>query len=337
MTDGALRRLGVLVGAVVLVVGVAAVIGLVAADAPPERTDATVDKDYFTAESLLEESQLASRSGDIDLADGPSRTVVVSTDRAPSDIEPVLTALVEHGHDVRLRDHSGGLPRGIPIGIVGGVGAAQSTGGDDGPDLATTLDDADALLVVGGSQFEQADTDTIENFTDAGGRLMVATDPFGSFGRGPGGDSITSRYGVAVGSGYVYNMHEHDANYQRVFAESTNADLANGISDVVVDGAAPLRSDRGTALVSAGGETRYSETRSAGSYALAVRNGNALALGDVDLMRATNYNRADNNQLLGNALEFLTDGPADPYDPVAESGGPERPRPTPPQGAQPPA
>lgn len=334
MTDGGLRRLGVLVGAVVLVVGAAAVIGLVAADAPPERADATVDADYYTDESLLEDAQLASRSGEIDLDDGPARTVVVSTDRAPSDLEPVLTALVEHGHEVRLRDHSAGVPSGLPVGIVGGVGASQSTGSDGGPALARTLDDADALLVVGGSQFEQSDYDTIENFTDAGGRLLVATDPFAGLGGGTAGAPLAARYGIAIGSGYVYNMHENDANFQRVFAESTTAELANGVSDVVVDGAAPLSSEDGTALVSAAGETRYSETRATGSYALAVRNGNALALGDVDIMRATNYNRAGNNNLLGNALGFLTDGPRAPYDPVGS--GQEPPRPTPPQGAQPP-
>jgi len=101
-----------------------------------------------------------------------------------------------------------------------------------------------------------------------------------------------------------------------------------------VDGAAPVWSDDGTALATAGGDTRYSTTRAHDSYTLAVRNEHVLALGDSDVLRPMNHNRADNNQLLGGTLAFRTDGPRDPYTPVEPETGMERSRPTPPNARQ---
>jgi len=99
-------RLGLFVGTLALVLVGAMVAGFVIADTPPERSDATVENDYFTSEALLEESEMTPQSGDIEFEEQPSRTVLISTDGDPNDLEPIVNALVAHGHDVRV--HGGG-------------------------------------------------------------------------------------------------------------------------------------------------------------------------------------------------------------------------------------
>ena len=320
MPEGRGKRLGVFVGALALVVVGAAVAGFVVADTPPERSDATVEKEYFTSEELVEESNLRPKSGTIEFDEGPSRTVLISTNGDPSELEPVVDALVAHGHEVRIHGGGGTVPVGVPATIVGAqagpTGTATAGGG-----LDAELADADALLIVGGSQFSEDDHEAIAAFADAGGPVALATDSASAMGRS-NIDELTSRFGMAVGEGYLYNMHENDANYQRVYAEGTGGDLGAGVDRVVLDGATPIESHGANAAVTAAGETHYSTTRESGEYAAAVQNGNVVVIGDADIVRPFNYNRADNEQLLGNVLGVLTDGPEEPYTP-AESTPPE--------------
>lgn len=330
MREGRGKRLGVFVGALALVVVGAAIAGFVVADTPPERSDATVEKEYFTSEELIEESDLTPKSGAIEFDEGPSRTVLVSTNGDPSELEPVVDALVAHGHEVRIHGGGGGGAIGMPATIVGAQAGATSTG-TAGSALEAELDDADALLVVGGSQFSEDDHEAIEKFSDAGGPVALATDSTSAMGSS-NVDEITSRFGMAVGEGYLYNMHENDANYQRVYAEGAGGDLAADVDRVVLDGAVPIESHDANAIMTAGGETHYSTTRESGEYAAAVRNGNVVVIGDSDIVRPFNYNRADNEQLLGNVLGFLTDGPEDPYTPTESTPpGATQPGSTPPQ------
>lgn len=158
---------------------------------------------------------------------------------------------------------------------------------------------------------------------------QIAAEP-ASLGAGASTDALTSRFGITVGDGYLSNMHENDANYQRVFATGGDSPLAGSVDRVVVDGAAPVWSDAGTTLASTGDRTRYSTTRENGGYAVAARNDGVVVLGDTDVLRPLNYNRLDNNRLLGGVLGFLTDGPDDPYTPPRPDDRTGAPGPRPP-------
>lgn len=327
-------RIALFLGVVVLVTGLAAGLGYATADAPGERTDATVDNDYFTSEQLLEESALEERSGDIDFERQAPRTVLIVSEGDPSEIEPVVDGLVAHGHEVRFLGGGGAtVPQPIAIGTAVDASAAS------GPttDLAAGLDEADALLVVGGAQFDDEEAEQIEEFADAGGRVVIATDattsPFG-------GDAteLTSRFGVTVGGGYLFDMHDNDANFQRVYAEGGDGTLAAGVDDLVLDGASPVHSADGTTIArTAGEETRYSETRNVDEFDVAVRSDTVVVVGDADLFRTLNYNRADNEVLVSNVLGYMTGGPSNPYtppgaqpeEPMPPEDGPSPERPTP--------
>ena len=307
---------------VALVIGTAGVAGYATAPAAPDRVDATVEKDYFTSEEIVENAQLAPRSGDIELRDQPSRTVMVSTDGSVEAVEPVVQALVRNGHEVRIHG-GGGAP--MPVsGILGGAAVTSTSVSSSTGDLATELAEVDALFAVGGSQFSDAEYATIEDFAQ-NGSVVLATDPGGAL-QGSASDALTSRFGVAVGEGYLYNMQDNDANFQRIYAEGAESDLADGVDRVVLDTAVPLQVDaEGATALTATDGTRYDTTRESGTYQVAVQSGNAVVIGDADFMAPLDYNRADNEAFIGNVLDHLVDTPENPYSvPTAE---PERPTP----------
>lgn len=315
MSQRPMARLGVFVLVVAAVIGAAGVAGLVMADSAPDRVDATVEKDYFTSQEVVENAELTQRSGEIEMADQPSRTVLISTDGSIGDIEPVVTALVSNGHEVRIHGGGGSSVRSVG-GLVGGTAMASSSVSTSEGDIASTLSEVDALLAIGGSQFESEDYETIGAFAE-NGSVVLATDPSVGFSEAAS-EELTSRLGVTVGDSYLYNIAENDANYQRIFAAGDGSELADGVDDVVLDMAAPVSTHNGTTVLSAGDGTRYATTRADGSYGVAVQSGNALVIGDTDFMAPLDYNRADNNRLIGNTLEFLTDTPENPYTPPEE-------------------
>lgn len=307
-------RLGVFVLVVAVVIAVAGVGGYAMADTSPDRVDATVEKDYFTNEEIVENADLTSQSGEIELEDGPSRTVLISTDGPVTDLEPVIGALVAHGHEVRI--HGGGTSMtsvgGLPTGTATATTSVSATEGG----LESELAEVDALFAIGGSQFQAEDYEAIQNFSE-NGSVVVATGPSGTLS-GSASQELTSQFGVSVGSGYLYNVAENDANYQRVFASSGDSPVADGVGETVLDTAAPVRSHNATSILSVGEETRYSVTRAAESYDVAVQTGNVLVVGDTDFMAPLDYNRVDNEAFIGNVLTFLTDTPENPYSPPTD-------------------
>ena len=310
-------RLAVFVAVIGLVVAGAATVGFMTSDRPAEANAETVDSEYYTDEELLSDAELAARSGEIELEDGPSRTVAIATDGSPGELDPIVTALVDAGHEVRIvGGSSGALPPGLAI---AGVRPAPTSG--DETDLRQTLDDADAFLIVGNTQFNDDEREAIETFVENDGRFVVATDDASA-----DADlvSLTSSFGVTVGNGYLYNMHDNDANYQRVYGSGT--DSLSAADRLVFDRVSPVSGTGTTVARVAGEETHYSETREPGSFDVAMQRDSVMLIGDSNLYSSLNYNRGDNEQLVERSLEFLTGGPTDPYTAESsEESAPSRP------------
>jgi hypothetical protein len=324
---GELRSGAVTVLTALVVVGVLAVAAGFVMAGGGDRVDASVEKDYYTSESVVESAKLVEASGQITIDSPRSATVLIKHDGPNGEIEPITRALIRAGHEVRFY-------RG---------GDAMRPGESR---LNRSLADADAFLVVGASGFTPADLNGIEAFADAGGRVVVVHDATAggmSVGipgipgpirpTGPGGapaDALTSRFGISTGEGYLYNMQENDENHKRVFASPAGGRLAEGVDRLVLDTASPVYSGTGRTVVTASDGTHYSVSRDADEFAVAVRSGDALVLGDTAMLTETNYNRADNEVFLGNVLTFLTSGTKVPSDaPMAQAGrtgpGGERP------------
>ena len=331
---GTAKRIGVFVLVVAAVVGMAAIGGYAMAETPPDRTDATVEKNYFTDESLVTDAELTDRSGEVELSEQDSRTILISTDGQVSELEPVIEALVANGHEVRVQGGGSSIQPMSGI-ITGSVTATQRVSAADGG-LEEELGEADALLAVGGTQFSDEEYTTIESFAEEGS-VVLATDPSGGLS-GTVSDGLTARFGITVGEGYLYNMHENDANYQRVYAAGASDDIGENVDRIVLDTAAPVTTHDGTTAATVGEQTRYSVTRETEQFAVAVQSGNVIVIGDSDFLTPLDYNRADNNVFLGNVLESLTDTPEDPYSPPSdeEPSSPDRTQYPPDGGSQPP-
>jgi hypothetical protein len=323
------RLAAVFVVIVVVVVGGAAVAPYALGSGGGGDDPTTVENQQFQPDAVLPDE--TPEEGDVSMdSDASGKTVLVDVGHAnavsETDLEPLLSTLAENGHRVRFYR-----------------GQRRS--------LNESLRSADAFLVVSPRErFSSDELAGVEAFTDAGGRVLVMGDPpsvqatggllLGLGGlqeTGPQTASLGSTYGVAYGSGYLYNMEENDNNFKSVYARPAGgSDLSDGVDRVVMRGAVPIRTDGATRALVASQGTRLSTTRDTGQYAVVVRNDNVAAVGDTEFLTRENAYDADNEVLIGNLADFLVDGekaagaPAEPGSDRSAENGPSEPPRTPP-------
>lgn len=329
MSDG-LRYAGVFVLIVVVMAGIAAAGALVTVDDPSTPVDATVDHDHYSSEELLEDAAIDRGEGEIVFDSNGERTVLIHNAGNSENIEPIVEALATHGHEVRFYgdDTTGDMPPVVPPMIETNAETdfatdAEVKPGEEPAELEAALGEADAFLIVGtADQFADDEIDAIEEFVEADGRVLLADDATTGFGDSA---ELTSRFGLHFGDGYLYNMYENDANFQSIYAEAGQSALADGADRIVTHQAVPISSADATPVATGLEKTKHSSTRESGEYHVAVQADNVVAIGDTSLFSSANYNRADNEVLIGNVLEFLTSGQSN-YDPVGgEQELPEEP------------
>ena len=301
---------------VAVIVGGAAAVPFVSGGQSDDVTnlaDRQTDVDAITPPEAAAEGEITMDS------DADSKTVLI--DRAHANqisdgkLSMLVNTLVANGHDVEF------------------VTQEQARG----PAWNESLRSADALLIANPNQpYTPGQLAGVRAFTDAGGRVMLLSDPasiqqFGIFGLGFQQQSnddptLNSEFGISAQSGYLFNMHEYQQTFTSVYATPGDGPLAAGIDRVVVrDAAAVSTVDGQTALV-AGERTRLSTTRRADTYGVAVRSGNVSMVGDTDFLTPESAYVADNNVFIGNIADFLVSGektanaPAPPSEQSVGSG-----------------
>lgn len=258
-------------------------------------------------------------------ADAESKTVLI--DRAHANqisdekLSTLTNALVENGHEVEY------------------VSQEQARG----PAWNESLRSADALLIANPNQpYTPGQLAGVEAFADAGGRVVMLSDPAsvqqsGLLGLGVQQQSnddpaLNSDFGISARSGYLFNMYEYQGTFKSVYATPGDGPLAEGVDRVVVRDAAAVSTAGGQTALRAGERTRLSTTRRADTYGVAVRSGDVAMVGDTDFLTPESAYVADNEVFIGNLADFLvsgektTDAPAQP----SEQSGGERSEPTPP-------
>ncbi|KOX94758.1 hypothetical protein AMS69_02540 [Haloarcula rubripromontorii] len=264
----------------------------------------------------------ADESGELSMsADASGKVVVIDVAHA-GDIDrealtPLVSTLTENGATVRYH-----------------VGERQS-----GSPLNESLRSADALVVLGAEQrYTESELNGLSAFSDAGGRVLLLNEPSQASPAGLGlfgpirSDSVTkpmaplaSQYGLSYGNGYLYNMHEYDTNYQNVYATPTGeTDLAEGVDRAVFYAAIPVQG--GDTALTTTEQTTLSKTRRQDTYGVVARSGNVATVGDTSVFTQEFLYRADNEQLVGNLLDFLVTGEKSPEDapqpPESDDSGP---------------
>jgi hypothetical protein len=321
--SNASKLAGVFVGIVALIVLVAAVSPLLAASTG---SDARTASNASTLNSATKLAEVPSENGTVTTdSDGESKVVVIDRAHANGfdreELQPFVQSLVEAGHEVRF--HGSG----------GQQGRTQ--------ELNASLRGADAFVVVAPRQpYRASEVRGVTDFADRGGRVLMLAEPASTQVSGGllGGlmtqsvstelTALSSKFGMSVGTGYLYNMHDNANNFQHVYATpSDGRNLTEGVDRTVFQRATPVSASNGTAetLLTATDRTHLSTTRSNEAYGVAARNGNATVIGDSTFLEPSYYRDADNEVLIGNTIEFLTNGEKqprpEPEEPTRRNGG----------------
>lgn len=179
---------------------------------------------------------------------------------------------------------------------------------------------ADAFVVLDpGVAYTDREVDRVESFVDSGGRLVLAGEP-SQLGIQQAGffaiivplpariGPLSSRFGIQFSEGHLYNMESNDGNHLNIFAEGTGTALAEGVDRTAMYTAAAVDTQDGTPVLVATDGTRNARGDVSGEYALAVRSGNVLAIGDKTFFERGNFRVSDNARFLENVITFLTTG-----------------------------
>ncbi|WP_157533115.1 hypothetical protein, partial [Haloferax profundi] len=254
--------------AVLLVVGATAGVAVVVDDSSNSPTQSNAQP--FQTESLLPEP--VSAEGTVTPPETTTqKTVVVDlshgNDVSRTDIQPLVSALVSAGHEVRF---------------FAGSSSSFGMSGSAGSELNTTLGEADAFVIVNpASSYSTEEVDGIEAFADAGGRVLLLADTptqsggstavipglSGSTTQSASGQptNVAGRFGITFGAGYLYDMTENANNFQYVYGSaSSDDDIATGSQQTVFREAVPLVTRSEVTTVLAADDVRRSSTRKNG-------------------------------------------------------------------------
>ena len=286
------------VAIVALIVGGAAAVPFVSGGDAADVTNLAAEQTDNDAVTIAE----AESTGEITMDSGAdSKTVLI--DRAHANqisdakLSTLTNALVANGHEVEYVSQESAR----------------------GPGWNESLRGADALVIANPNQpYTPDQLAGVESFADAGGRVVLMSDPasirqFGLFGMGVQQQSnddpaLSSDFGISARSGYLFNMHEYQQTFTSVYATPGSGPLSQGVDRVVVRDAAAVSATGGQTALTVGDRTRLSTTRRADTYGVAVQSGDVAMIGDTDFLAPESAYVADNEVLTGNIADFLVSG-----------------------------
>jgi hypothetical protein len=130
--------------------------------------------------------------------------------------------------------------------------------------------------------------------------------------------AIGSAYGFSFDTAFLYNVGANEGNYEHVTVESSTIE---GLDRGAVYTAAAVESAEGRDVLVTAPDTRRYGTDQEGRFAVAVRSGDVLALGDSSLLATDRASVADNEAVVGYVVDFLLSSErADPPAPTPVPG-----------------
>lgn len=183
---------------------------------------------------------------------------------------------------------------------------------------------ASALISIApATNFTDEEVRLVRDFVNKGGRLLLITDPtrfnyiydelgfpIGLKGDAPFMNSLATAFGLVFEDDYLYNMVENDSNYRNVIFRKFNSNLITEGLEKVAFYASHSISSQQARLILADENTFSSlgEKSGRGELAAAVlaEDGKVLALGDLTFLTPPHNTAYDNNRLISNIADFLT-------------------------------
>ena len=163
---------------------------------------------------------------------------------------------------------------------------------------------ADAFVVMmPRDAYQDSEIDLVERFVEKGGKLLLVSDPT----RPSRINALATRFGVEFQP--VYNTVEYDLNFRHIFVRDFQPDpLTSGLDAIVLYIAGSVRSS-GDGLAFTDANTRSSLVEAGQDFhpiAWGSRR-NVLAIADFNFMVPPYNSLLDNDRLLSNVADYLTD------------------------------
>ena len=153
--------------------------------------------------------------------------------------------------------------------------------------------------------YSEAEIDLVERFVEKGGKLLLVSDP----SRPNRINVLAKRFGLEFLPDYLYNTVEYDLNFRNIFVRDFQPDpLTNGLDAIALYIAGSVRSS-GHGLAFTDTNTKSSLVE-AGQDFHPIAWGdslNVLAIGDFTFMVPPYNSLLDNDKLLSNLADHLTD------------------------------
>ena len=172
--------------------------------------------------------------------------------------------------------------------------------------LEEKLREADSFAVVlPRNSYINEERRLVEEFVRKGGKLHLIGDPT----RTNEINSLAEGFGTSFRPDYLYNTREYDINHQNIFIREFAPDeLTAGLREIVFYTAGSIESS-GTGLALAGGNTQSSMIKRIEPFYPMVKaaEGQVLAIHDLTFMVPPQNSIPDNDRLISNIADFLTD------------------------------
>jgi len=215
--------------------------------------------------------------------------------------------------------------------IVAFTSAIQQRGGKietltDAYSLEYQLKYASAFVSISPSyQFTAFETQTLQNFAERGGRILVFTDPTRNFisvdfisgnpvafGDSNAANSLLKGFGITVNNDYLYNTQKNEGNFRNVFFDQFGkSELTFGLKEIALYGTHSLESASGLILLG-GSESNLSSSNDAHNPnqggAVLSADGNVAAFGDATFLSSPYSTYTDNATLISNLADFALTG-----------------------------
>jgi hypothetical protein len=174
------------------------------------------------------------------------------------------------------------------------------------PLLESGLRRADSFMVILPREpYTDAEVALVERFIDEGGKLLLIADPT----REHDINSLSETFGLDFQPDYLFNLEEYELNFQHIFVREFQPDeLTRGLNEIALYTAGSIKTS-GPGLAFTDVNTQSSLAgRTEPFYPIAKGDHrNVLAVYDLTFVIPPQNSMVDNNQLISNIADYLTD------------------------------
>jgi len=162
----------------------------------------------------------------------------------------------------------------------------------------------DAFIIVSPQlEFSDEDKETIEEFVEDGGKLLLIADPT----RQSNINDISLEFGLIFEPDYLYNMIENEINYRNIFiTEFEENEITKNLEKIALYVTGTISSDEGgLAFVDENTFSSVIESTKQLSPIALVEGEKVLGVHDLTFMTEPYNGILDNNQLIANIADWL--------------------------------